>query len=222
MKNKIMALTLGLMMILCSVGFAAPVTDLDKGKVAIDLSVTKPQVDVEGEGQAISSDKKTNWDAGLTVGLGNKWGIQYKQQQSNTNNILYSGEYQVKADSKVQEFNVLYEFNKNLIGFVGMHKLSGSGFLDNEKYGELESANKWQVGLTGVTKLGGKLSGWATVAGGSNNFSYELGIAQALSNNWDLNLFYRHKKFTDMKVKDYNYKGDVTISGFGLGVTAKF
>lgn len=220
MKNRIIALTLGLMLIFCSVGLAAPVTNLEQGKVAVDLSVTKPQVDAENGGNKISFDKKTNWDAGLTVGISNKWGVQYKHQKSDTDTKQF-GEVSGKFDGKVQEFNVLYQFNPNLIGFAGIHKLSGNFDTSLGKY-DLESANKWQVGLTGVTKLGGKLSGWATLAAGKNNVTYELGLAQALSKTWDLNLFYRHKKFNDIKITGAEKNVDVTVDGFGLGVTAKF
>lgn len=221
MKNKIIALALGIMILLTSAALAAPVTDLEKGKVAIDVAATKPQVDGEAYGEKLSFDKKTNWDAGLTVGLSDKWGLQYKYQKSNTNTKTFYGVYPGKVDSKVQEFNVLYQFNPNLIGFAGVHKLSGS-FYDGGFKNDLESENKWQVGVTGVTKLGGKLSGWATVAAGKNNVSYEIGLAQALAKNWDLNFFYRHKKFNDMEVQGWSETADVTIAGFGVGVTAKF
>lgn len=215
MKNKVIALTLGIMFILCSAAWAAPVTDLEQGKIAIDLSATKPQVDAE-KGTKWSFDKKTNWDAGLTVGISNKWGVQYKHQKNDTDNKQF-GEVFGKFDGKVQEFNVLYEFNPNLVGFAGVNKLSGSFLGQN-----IESSNKWQVGLTGVTKLGGKLSGWATLAAGKNNVTYEVGLAQALSKTWDLNLFYRHKKFNDMKISGTDQNVDVTVAGFGLGITAKF
>lgn len=60
----------------------------------------------------------------------------------------------------------------------------------------------------------------ATLAAGDDNFTYEIGLSQALSKDWDVNLFYRHKKFDNVKTPGYD--SDITVSGFGLGVTAKF
>lgn len=92
-----------------------------------------------------------------------------------------------------------------------MNKLSADSF----------SWTKWQLGVTGTAKLGDKLSGWATLAAGKDNVTYELGIAQELSKNWDANLFYRHKKFNSLNDNEGD-KADLTISGFGLGVTTRF
>lgn len=198
MNKKLVAISLGIMTAMSSMVFAAPATDLSAGKMAIDLSITKPELEAGG-----TMPKKTNFDFGITAGLGNNWGVQYKYQGCNADNGW---------DGKVQEFNAVYKFDNNFQAFAGMNKFSGDS---------IDSSNKFQLGITGTTKLGDKLSGWATLAAGGSNFSYELGLGQALSKDWDLNLFYRHKKFNDVKMT-WGPKGDVTVSGFGLGVTAKF
>ena len=202
MNKKLMALSLGIMTAVSSMAFAAPATDLSAGKVAVDLSITNPDIKVAGPGGSQTSDKDTNFDIGITAGLGNNWDIQYKYQNSDIDGW----------DGKMQEFNAVYQFDKNCQAFIGMNKISGD---------YIDSDSKLQVGVTGTTKLGDQLSGWATLAGGSNNFSYELGLAQELSRDLDLNLFYRHKKFNDVGTT-VGPKADLTVSGFGLGVTAKF
>ncbi len=211
MNKKIIAITLGTLTAMSSMVFAAPATDLPAGKVAVDLSLTRISLEASSGGESGSTDKKNNFDLGITAGLGNKWSIQYKHQNSNFNALNPVNNFNVEVNAKVQELNAIHQFDKNLQGFVGVNKLSIDSF----------SLTKWQVGVTGTTKLGDKLSGWATLAGGNDNATYELGIAQELSKDWDVNLFYRHKKFNSLKDNEGD-KADLTISGFGLGVTTRF
>lgn len=226
MNKKLLALSLGIMTAVSTSAFAAPATDLSAGKVAIDLSVTKPDLETKALGLDVSPSSKTNLDFGITAGLGNKWGIQYKQQQGDTDSSLKSI-FNFKAEGKVQEFNVVYQIDKNFQAFIGMNKLSGTLYVTPTGSSvttpfDIDYSSKWQVGVTGVTKLGNKLSGWATLAAGSDNYTYELGLAQELSKQWDLNLFYRYKKFSNIKLQVLGGPEDLTVSTLGLGVTAKF
>ena len=220
MNKKIIAFTLGIMIAMSGMTFAAPMTDLSAGKVAVDLSITKPETSITTIAK-FDLAKKTNFDFGLTAGIGDKWGLQYKYQNADTKTTNITG-MDGRLNSKVQEINLIYQLDKNFQVFTGVNKFSSDVIFGDSKVGSYNSENKYQLGVTGVTKLGGKLSGWATLAAGDDNYTYELGLAQELSKNLDLNLFYRYKKFDNAKISSGATLDSMVVSGFGLGVTAKF
>ena len=129
---------------LSGVAAAAPLMDFDKGKVAIDYTF-RPSLDFSVTGRAsgylgtlpylgainspfnesISRDFSgdANLDLGLTFGLGNRWGLQYRQYNPagtiwsyrNANPSDPSEYIAVNLDGKIrsEEFNLIYGINKN-------------------------------------------------------------------------------------------------------------
>lgn len=227
MKKKVLA-TLAALSVVTSVGLASPLNDFSQGKVAVDISA-RPSNDLKvsdswGSG---TYDGKTSWDYGLTVGLGNNFAFQYKNYNPKSKDYSLSG---VTANGKLdtQEFNILYKLDNNFTVFTGMNQaksiysISGAGDYTGD------TKNNWQIGVTGQTSLGDKVTGYATIAAGQDTSAYKIGASYAIDKNVDFDIFYGENKYK--KVKYNNTLGafygasdaDYTIKGIGYGVTYKF
>ena len=214
-----------LAVLLCSllaagVTTASPLTDYSAGKIALDVNWT-PSADLEFAGAKLDG-KNSNFDFGITAGLGNKWAIQYRYANPVTKDYAYHFHYSGDcyygtghAGIRSQEVNVLYQFDKNLSGFVGWHQAKiTSSVIDGD------TKNTWQVGLIGTTEIAKKTTLYGIVGAGSSLLSAEAGVAYAFTKDLDLNLFYRYKRMDDLKIVGHGV--DTTVKGFGLGVTYRF
>ena len=203
--KKICLLTTGVLLI-ASTAFAAPQTDIEQGKTALDVGVFSSKTAISGD----DLDKKANLDLGITTGLSNKYAIQYKYHVLDSDT---TDGYNV--DANTQEFNVLYKMTPNTNAFVGINRISGS----LESF-DMDSKNKLQVGITTKVPLSEKFSAWGTVAAGSDLVTCEAGISHTLSQNADLNVYYRYTKNDDLRIAGNKF--DFENNGFGLGVTMNF
>ena len=208
---------------MASVASASPLTDYSQGKVAIDISV-RPSNDIK-ESNLGNFDGKTSYEYGLAVGLGNNFAVQYKNYNPQSKDVALFG---TTANGKLdtQEFNVLYKVDKNLTVFTGItqaksiYNINGVGTFTGE------TKSNWQVGVTGQTSLGDKVTGYATIAAGQDTSAYKIGASYAIDKNLDFDVFYGQNKYNKVKynsdlgsaIADANY----TVKGIGYGVTYKF
>ena len=204
--KKICLLTMGLALMTVT-AFAAPQTDIQQGKTAVDLGVFNSKTAINGD----DFDTNTKIDAGITTGLSDKYAIQYKYHALGSGNDPYGN----KSDINTQEFNVLYKLTPTTDAFVGLHRIDGS-----IGSGDIDAKNKVQVGITSTVPLSSAVSAWGTLAAGSDLVTFEAGLSHPLSRSADLNVYYRYTKDNDLRY--YGQKIDFENNGFGLGVTMKF
>ncbi len=221
MKKKVLA-TLAALSVATSVGFASPLNDFSQGKVAVDISV-RPSNDLKVSDLG-TFDGKTAWDYGLTVGLGNNLAFQYKNYNPKSKDYDLFGVTTANGRLDTQEFNLLYKLDKNFTVFTGMNQaksiyhINGAGdFTGNTK-------NNWQIGVTGQTSLGDKVTGYATIAAGQDTSSYKIGASYAIDKNVDFDIFYGENKYNKVKYDSTlaSATADYTVKGLGYGVTYKF
>lgn len=229
MKKKIIGI-LAVSSLVTSLGFAAPLNDYSQGKVAVDVSA-RPSGDFKVSGSALDGtyDGRTNWEYGLTVGLGNNFAFEYKNFNPKSKDYHYdlSG-FPSTMNGKLdtQEFNILYKVDNNFTVFTGVNTVKSKYSLFGVDFDGNNKTN-WQLGVTGQTPIGKNLTGYATVAAGQDSSSWRIGAAYAIDKNLDFNVFYAQNKYDDVKYdstlasavgRDADYK----IKGMGYGLTYKF
>lgn len=239
MKKKVL-LTLAAAMAVTSVAFASPLTNYEKGSLALDINTSiSPKLELSVNGMSESDDSKERLGAGISYGLGNKFALQYKYLDNKTKEYLvdeYIGSFYenttLNAKLTGHEINVLYQINPNVSAYVGVTRSTAKitvtenygptpgNITDSESLSESQSKNGYQVGLVGQTKLADKLTGWASVSAGNRVNAYEVGLGYDVAKNTELNLFYREVKYKDFDA--YSTTVDVTTKGLGAGVTFKF
>ncbi len=240
---------------LTSVASAAPLMDFDKGKVAIDYTF-RPSLDFAGQanlsghigsisgaiGLSRDFDGDSNNEFGLTVGIGNKWGLQYRQYNPTGN--IWSGSIStvnLNFDAKIRtdEFNLLYGFNKNFAGFIGVARTqAGISAAANGTFGSItipelwsEHRNNFQIGFVGSYKIADKTHFWGLASVSSDYRNWEAGVSYDISKDLQFNLSYRDTRYEKLKFASVNLTSpdvgvdlttDVTVKGLGVGLTYKF
>lgn len=218
-------LTIALLLLLTNSVFAAPIADFACGKTSIDLGITQQKLETANSFWNYTPnkwDEKYNFDFATTIGLGEKFALQYKYQD------IDATMPDRKINSDMQALNLLYRIDNTLHAFVGAQRLSGNISVTDLGFGRvgIRDTTRLQVGITGMTKLSEKLNGWATVAAGNDIKSFEAGIGYPLSKDVDINLFYRYLKIEDFELDSgildsLGVKFKAEKKGFGLGVTLK-
>ncbi len=226
MKRKVMITAAAVATMICSAVSAAPLTDYSVGKTSIDLVIRSSDNNIDSAFGSTSYDKKVNLDWGITTGLGSKFAIQYNGYNAKSKTTTFSNALE-KSELKSQEFNILYQIDKNLSVYAGSIKVkpsvAGYDFDDDESYDySFSSKNKVQFGLIGSTKIADKTTAYASLAFASDITNWKIGVSQEIAPNLEFNIDYR-----SLKVKDINFAGtpfnfDATSKGFGYGVTYKF
>lgn len=193
---------------------ASPLTDYSEGKTAIDVhfypSLSYHLTNNNGYDRS-PAGTGDNFDWGVTTGLGNKFALQFRQFNPETE--VFNGGERVKT--KNQEFNVLYQLNEGISAFAGYHQSQFIDYPDSS-----DKKNTAQIGLTGSTKIADKTHLFGTVGVGSGLTNYEIGVAYNLDPRLEFNLLYRDKKVEDVRYG--NIKADADFKGVGYGVTYKF
>lgn len=234
---KKILITSAVLLAFSSVGFASPLADYSQGKVALDVTV-KPSNDLEGANLSLDG-KKNTFNYGLTVGLGNNFAFQYKNNRGDSKdypiNTVVSGyaiNGSISSELKAQEFNMLYKVDKNLSAFIGYTdakaSIQASGTVNGiPSAGEIsgKSVKGYQVGLIATTALDDKTTAYGVLGLGNKINSYEIGLGYALSKDVDLNLFYNDTKYKGLTLESNGVESgefDYKVKGFGYGVTFKF
>lgn len=196
---------------------AGPQTDFSKGKTSVDLTVMSPFLKSQVHGGPTEWDRKTGLEGRITTGLGDKLGVQYNYSDSPGSKNGWDN------NLKTHELNLLYKIDKHFYAVAGVNRLSGYVGVPGRGQLDVKADNHYEVGIGYITKFNDKLTGWAMVAGGNGNQTLEAGLAYPLSDNADINIFGRYKKFYDVKVESYgdqNFR--MTNTAVGLGVTFRF
>lgn len=205
--RRIIVLVACLMMI-GSVAMASPLMDFSQGKGAIDLTMRNTENSIEGEG----FEKDYNFDGAATFGLGNKWAVQYRYFQPESDKTF--GVVTLKLATN--EFNVLYKLDKNLAAFAGYANAKGTLAVDGIGSSSSSTKDLWQLGLVGTAAIGDKTTLWASVGAGSDLTNWEAGIGYAFTPKCEFNVSYREFKVNDLDGVD------VKAKGLGFGVTFKY
>jgi hypothetical protein len=209
-KSAMIATAAAVATMICSGVSAAPLTDYSEGKTAIDLTSRSSDLNDNG----LSFDKKSNLDWGITTGLGNKFAIQYNGYNAKSKDNGYINNLELKT----QEFNVLYQIDKNISAYTGIVKSKANwsnGDTSNEK-------SNMQFGLIGSTKIADKTTAYASVAVASDFTNWKIGVSQEIAPNLDFNVDYRRMQVKNLTGDMYTGSDDITAKGLGYGVTYKF
>jgi opacity protein-like surface antigen len=240
MKKSIgIAMVMVIMLVMTSVGFAAPLSDYSAGKTSIDLTWRNSDGKSSGSDEDGSWEtkfgKKSNLDFGITSGLGNNFAIQYAGYNAKSKDAVSWSDANetgiATAKLKTQEFNVLYKLNKNLSAYTGLVRIKAEenanvSYTDgspseSESYGT-KTKNAMQFGLIGTVKLAEKTTAYAQVGVASNFTNWKIGVSQAISSNLDFNVDYRGVKAKNLKFQGEDEKFDASAKGIGFGITYKF
>ncbi|MDF2502171.1 MAG: hypothetical protein K0Q77_2885 [Anaerosporomusa subterranea] len=215
MKLKVV-LCIVIICLMSSVAFAAPLTDYKLGKTAVDLTYY-PDLDYRVTNEwgfdHSAKSKMSNWDFGVTTGLGDKFAVQYRQFNPEVKRLGPASE-NITVDSK--EANLLYRLDKNFAVFAGYHW----GKYTTKYYGTTYKAenNAAQYGLIASQKIADKTTLYGLAGFGSGYRNYEVGLGYALTPKLDFNLLYR-----DMKADELGSPSIAArVKGLGAGLTYTF
>lgn len=203
--------------------FASPLTDYSAGKVAVDFTFY-PNLKMEADhsdGGIVKTDAKQKFAFGLTTGLGNKWAVQYRY-------FSPEGVDPISTDrtnrTKTQEFNLLYQLNKNWSVFAGYHSAKYDLSFYDSVWSQTHTKGTAQFGLIGSTKIFDKTRLFGSAGFGNRLTNLEFGLSYEVSPNLEFNLTYRY--FNSDKLKfTAPFTGvtlDTKFTGWGLGITCKF
>lgn len=245
---------------LSSVAFASPLTDYSKGKAALDINYrVSPDYDASGRVEGIkgasgtlSFDGDSNLEWGFTYGIGNNWALQYRQATPK-GTFSYGGyteenrgetiptiagypvgdnvpAFSLEAKTRVEEYNVLYQLDKNVSLFTGVVRANPSlkvGIPEIALNATIQGEDKniWQFGVVGSKPLNDNLTAYGLASFGSDYRNWEAGLGYKLCKDVELNVNYRDMKVDNMDVGslfNLNAKTDTQIKGWGFGVTYNF
>ena len=196
MNKKLLALAAVAAMGISMVG-ATPQTTFTKGQTQIDLGASN----VENKTAGVSSDKKWNFDGGVTYALGDKTALQYNYQGLNVKN----GD----SDNRMHEVNVVQSLGKNVAAYAGWANIGGDHLAHDN--------NIAQVGLVAKAPIGHKLEAYAKGAVGTKDTSlWEAGLGYKVTNDLDLKAGY--KQINTRLTDDHS----TTFKGFTTGLSYRF
>lgn len=212
--KKTALIFMSLMMVSGS-SFASPLLDYSAGKVAIDLAV-RPNHNIEVVGLPADGEG-TNFDWGVTAGIGHDLALQYRQFNLNTGlgDPTESG-WLRPANQRFRELNLLYKVEKNMSVFVGGVRHDYHTADDGPTY-VAPTQTSLHGGVIGTVELGKNVSAYGIIAiGTKSSHKYEAGISYKLTPKLDLDMYYKAQQI------NIDSSADVISKGMGMGVTYKF
>lgn len=239
MKRKLISLVFAFFL-MSSIGFASPLTDYSAGKIALDFA-WRPSgnvnLKVDNYGSESCPGGSSNHDLGITVGLGKRFAMQFRNSRGDTATMTDQdeyGTYAFKYGLQAQEVNLLYKINKSLSAFVGGVRISARAslnetILDGGSYylSTRESITGYQLGMIGTHQIAKNLTAYGVIGFGDKIENYELGLGYAIAKNVELNLGYRSSKYKKLRFRDEEEGGyfdtfSYRFDGMSYGVTVKF
>lgn len=192
MKKKILS---GLIcsMLVASVGFAAPVLDLEKGQTAAGYNYSR--FDFEAFGYDLG---KETFD-----------GFYVQHQLSDKLNLglergsIGSSGYELRLTDLIAQ----YKLDDNVNLALGIRKYRAS------EPGGSESDTKAAFGINGKTQLADNLTGYASYLKTSYEDEWKIGVNYQMSKTTYLDLNYAYHDVDDV---------DASFKGFGLGIGFTF
>lgn len=195
MKKKVLSVLIG-SMVVASVGFAAPVVDLEKNQTAVGYNYSKLDIDLEGVG---STEEKFH-----SVYVQHKFDekVSFGLEQTRT---TFDGD-ELKLVDMLGQYAL--DDHTNLVLGVRKYKITLDGVGS-------ASESKATLGINGHTQLADSLTGYAQFLTNSYEKEWKFGATYQMAQNTYLDVNYtRHKADTDF--------GDLTFKGFGFGVGFMF
>lgn len=203
MKKKVLACILGTMLI-SSVGFAAPVTNLDPGQTSIgynysdlDFKVGGTKLDSAGA-NGFYVEHAINKD--FTVGLEYNGGDVSRTSSGST----------VKLEDKETDFYVQYKVEKGVRLILGNRSYDQTLSLNGVTIGEYDT-NKVLYGVSFDTQLGKNVNGYTTLLKTSDETEWRLGATYQIDKQTALDVNYKNKDYDGLE-----------LEGFGIGINYKF
>lgn len=204
-----------------AVAFAAPLTDYTLGETALDLA-WRPNLNMDltntiGVSREMQGER-SNFEYGITVGLGHRFALQYRDFDPDTK-VLGTSYRPLDSD----EINLLYKLDDGLSVFVGSQRVKYTQInTSGTVLAETEYDRAFQYGLVWSKDIGHKLTPFVVAGGGHHVTNFELGLAYPLADNLDFNVSYRVFKAKDMKYTTTDVYADYSVKGMGYGVTYRF
>lgn len=202
MKKKVLVGIVGSMLI-SSIGFAAPATDLKEGQTVAGYNYSNMNINLAGydvgnagyNGLYIQNAVSNKVTIGLEYNKGTK--------------TLTGNGHTAKIDTKNTDFYGQYNLDKNFSIVAGLRKYDLAASLDGT--GIAGSENKFLYGLTAKTELAEKVTGYATYLKTTEEKQWNVGATYQMSKDYSLDINYANHKYDDL-----------TIKGLGFGVGVKF
>lgn len=202
MKKKILACLAGACFV-TGIGYAAPVVDVAKGDVFMDVSYNRLDVDT-------ANLKFNAAEIALTHGLSDKFAL--------STGVTFTGEETFHTfgpiDANIYDLKLQYKASKEFAPFIGFKKweIDYKGLPADM---ELASRTGMQYGLIYNKKLAPKTNAFAMASFGNDIQEYKLGLAYALQNDCTAEINYK-------KISLDTHGSDIDAKGLGFGVTYKF
>lgn len=206
--------------------YAAPIINYSAEKLSVDIAY-QPNLSFGTDADGLDGKSK-NIDFGITAALSDKWGLQYVQNDFTSDTATVAlGDFSLSenTDIKVKQFNLTYNCNADTVLFVGYtkHNMSYNNSIVSPIYSNSfgysgESVNGFQIGAIQVVPVNDNLKSYGIFSIGNKLLNIEFGLTQPVSQNIELNLFYKYMKCTDINHTDR----DISTQGLGFGMTCKF
>lgn len=196
MRKLIILLAVALLL-MGGVSQASPLADFSCGRAAADLVW-----------QLHTFEGDRAFAGGITVGLGGKWAIGYRQLDYDVNGS--AGDWRTSN----REINLIHKLDENIQLYAGYARTRGNGLHGSP---DLAVKKVAQFGAILSKRLGDRTVAYAILGGGDNLTSIEFGLSRQLNPGLELTVTYRHltvEKVGSNQAKE-NYRG------FGTGLTWK-
>ena len=226
---KKIGLLVVMLLLISSVALASPLTDYSAGKGSIDLTLRNTKETLSVESEHLTFGKKNNLDTTVTVGLSDKFAIQYRNFDAKSGNLSMGGDMAGGISTKLtsNEFNVLYKMGKNINAFAGLVNAQvtlGQSISDGPSMEIGTPTKKYlQVGVVASTQIADKTTLWGSVGVGRHLTNLEVGVGYEFAPNWEFNVNYRNLNVKNLQyMMTSEYSLDQKAKGFGYGITYKF
>jgi opacity protein-like surface antigen len=223
MRTKLGIMALVAAIGVTGMGFAAPMTNFEKGKVAIDFDYsmnTEWSGSAEANGIPASAVKSVStsafptisgvdaWNAAATVGVNNKIAIKAGYNKQNLGSVHFSSgdeespkSTNIGLDEQIFNADVLYKYNKNVTPYIGWGHgklkadISGSAIPAGLIAKDNVTNNFIKVGFIAQAPITEKVTAWTDLAIGTKSYQkMELGLGYQFSQNLDFNVGYRYQQ----------------------------
>ncbi|MEG6585329.1 outer membrane beta-barrel protein [Dendrosporobacter sp. 1207_IL3150] len=203
MKKKVLASIIGAMLV-SSVGFAAPVTNLEAGQTSVGYNYSN--LDFTIDGTKIDSAGANGFYVEHAVNKNVIIGLEY-----NGGDITKTlGGDALKLEDKETDFYVQYKVEKGIRLVLGTRNYDQSLSLNGATVGSYDT-NKVLYGVSFDTKLADKLDGYTTLLKTSDETEWRLGATYKVDEQTSIDVNYKNKDFDGLELK-----------GVGIGLNYKF
>jgi predicted porin len=145
------------------------------------------------------------WEFSGTVGLGDRWAMNYRQ-------INFKPKFNGNPiDSSNKEVNVIYKMNDTIQLMAGYSMTKRHGTFSTHS---LPKDNMVQGGVIASKSLGPSTTLYTLLSLGSKGNNIEVGLSYQIEKDLELTTTYRHLEYN-------SGRGQEDFRGFGIGLTFK-